>query len=79
MWILTDGVDYGVSRLIGDMVHKEMIRRRNAAANPLNIHNIYREERLPRLNVFGITKKSSVGYAEELSGMVSCCLVFSIQ
>ena len=71
MWILTDGVDYGISQLMGDSVHREMIRRRNLAINPhIFQHNLFQEERLPRLNVFGVTKRSSVIYKENLTGQV---------
>ncbi|KAK7097580.1 hypothetical protein V1264_004533 [Littorina saxatilis] len=68
MWILTEGLDLGVSKLIGDAAHREMVRRKNVAQNPLHIQNIKTDERLPRLNIFGICSKSSLVYADVVSG-----------
>ncbi|XP_076468214.1 transient receptor potential cation channel subfamily M member-like 2 [Babylonia areolata] len=67
MWILTDGMDIGVSKIIGDAAHREMIRRRNIAMSPLRIQNI-QVERLPHMNIFGIASKSSLVYADILTG-----------
>ncbi|XP_076467609.1 transient receptor potential cation channel subfamily M member-like 2 [Babylonia areolata] len=69
MWILTDGMDIGLSKIIGDAALKEMTRRRNMAINPLRIQNVQKRERLPRLNIFGIAAKSSLVYADILTGM----------
>nr|KAG5688083.1 hypothetical protein BaRGS_002688 [Batillaria attramentaria] len=69
MWILTDGLDKGVSKLIGDAASTEMKRRKNMELNPLHIKNIM-SERLPRLNIFGIVPKSAVVYADVLNGQV---------
>ncbi|KAL8598697.1 hypothetical protein ACOMHN_033261 [Nucella lapillus] len=68
MWILTEGMDVGVSKIIGDAAHREMTRRKNLAMNPLRIQNMHMTERLPQLNIFGVTPKSSVIYAESLTG-----------
>lgn len=71
MWILTEGLDRGISKVIGDAVYTEMTRRKNLEMNPLHIKNINSTERLPRLNVMGIVSKSSIVYADVLNGMVS--------
>ena len=71
MWILTEGLDLGVSKLIGDAAHREMTRRKNIVQNPLQIQNILHGERFPHLNIFGIISKSSVVYSDVLTGLVS--------
>ena len=71
MWILTEGFDYGVSKLIGDTIHCEMQRRKNIFHNPLCIQNLHKEERLPRLNIFGILSKKNLAYGTDIMGTVS--------
>lgn len=70
MWILTEGLDLGVSKLIGDAAFVEMTRRKNMELNPLHIKNI-NAERLPRLNIMGVVSKSCIVYADILNGSVS--------
>ena len=71
MWILTEGLDLGISKLIGDAVHREMTRRKNILQNPLRIQNILKGERFARLNIFGIMSKGSLVYSDVLTGTVS--------
>lgn len=70
MWVLTEGLNRGVSKLIGDAANTEMTRRKNMEQNPLHIKNISSAEieRLPRLNIFGIVPKTSLIYADVLNG-----------
>ena len=86
MWILTEGLDQGVSKVIGDAAHREMARRKNLVQNPLRIQNILRGERFSRLNILGIVSKGSLVYSDVLTGAVSfpgtsgrfvCCTSFS--
>ena len=85
MWILTEGLDLGVSKVIGDAAHREMARRKNLVQNPLRIQNILRGERFSRLNILGIVSKGSLVYSDVLTGAVSfpgtngrfvCCTSF---
>lgn len=76
MWILTEGLDLGVSKLIGDAAFVEMTRRKNMELNPLHIKNI-NAERLPRLNIMGVVSKSCIVYADILNG--SHTAAYSVQ
>lgn len=70
MWILTEGVDVGMSKLIGDAVFIEMTTRLNIEQNSLHLKNI-QTERLPPLNIFGVVARSKLLYSELLHGTVS--------
>lgn len=70
MWILTNGVDSGIPKVIGDAVREYNIEQQNA----MFLHNIQvssEEQRQRRLNVIGIVPKDMVPYGMYFDGTVS--------
>lgn len=70
MWILTNGIDAGIPKVIGDAIKEYNIEQENSAV----LHNVLLssdEKRRRRLNVIGIVPKDLVPYGVYFDGSVS--------
>ncbi|XP_055958874.1 transient receptor potential cation channel subfamily M member 1 [Patella vulgata] len=68
MWVLTDGLDSGMSKLIGNAVAEELARRSSLELDNLHIENTWVREKLPKLTVIGVVSKSEISYGSYLDG-----------
>ncbi|ESO90587.1 hypothetical protein LOTGIDRAFT_175813, partial [Lottia gigantea] len=68
MWLLTDGLDSGISKYIGNAVGEEMARRTSIEKDYLHIKNAWVEEKLSKLTVLGVVSKSEISYGSYLDG-----------
>lgn len=75
MWVLTNGLDGGISRIVGDAIHNEherrsiLLSRANTAYG--KIANSAHVEELTKLTVVGIVPKSTLSYGEDIATNVS--------
>lgn len=77
MWVLTDGIDYGVPKLVGDAVAEEMGRRKLLECDPAigMPESIKPLTKLPKLTVIGVLLKD---IANRSGRRVLCTLTCSI-
>ncbi|XP_048243432.1 transient receptor potential cation channel subfamily M member-like 2 [Haliotis rufescens] len=68
MWILTDGLDRGVAKMIGNAVYQEMARRKCQEMDAQVVKNVYMVEKVTKLTVLGVVNKEHIAYSEALSG-----------
>ncbi|XP_076098368.1 transient receptor potential cation channel subfamily M member-like 2 isoform X1 [Mytilus galloprovincialis] len=65
MWLLTDGTNTGVSKMIGNAIKKEKERRHLLAANISKQHLVSDNlEKLPKITAIGVIPTSKLSYAE---------------
>ncbi|XP_061181386.1 transient receptor potential cation channel subfamily M member-like 2 [Saccostrea echinata] len=71
MWVLTNGLDGGISRIVGDAIHNEHERRyillSRANTTYGKIANSAHVDELTKLTVIGIVPKSSLCYGNEIA------------
>ena len=69
MWIITNGIDGGIAKLIGDAVKQEKIQQINSEimTNPVVTGN---DSRRKRLTLIGIVPKDTVAYGVYFDGTV---------
>ena len=74
MWIVTNGIDGGIAKLIGDAVRQEKIQQINnqIMANPVLTGS---EQRRKRFTVIGVLPKDSVAYGVFFDGTVCISLL----
>lgn len=71
MWVLTNGLDGGISRIVGDAIHNEherrsiLLSRANTAYG--KIANSAHVEELTKLTVIGIVPKSTLSYGKDIA------------
>lgn len=71
MWILTQGTNTGISKIIGDAVHNELLRRQALMCHK---HPNQSATTLPPLTLIGVTREDMVLYGDLLDGRVSFTL-----
>lgn len=75
MWVLTNGLDGGISRIVGDAIHNEherrsiLLSRANTAYGKIT-HSAHVEE-LTKLTVIGVVPKSALTYGADIATNVS--------
>nr|XP_022305861.1 transient receptor potential cation channel subfamily M member 1-like [Crassostrea virginica] len=71
MWVLTNGLDGGISRIVGDAIHNEherrsiLLSRANTAYGKIT-HSAHVEE-LTKLTVIGVVPKSALTYGADIA------------
>ncbi|XP_055996761.1 transient receptor potential cation channel subfamily M member-like 2 [Ostrea edulis] len=71
MWVLTSGLDGGISRIVGDAIHNEherrsiLMSRANTAYG--KIANSSHVEELTKLTIIGIVPKSALTYGNDIA------------
>ena len=70
MWIITNGIDGGISKLIGDAVRQEKIQQINSQimTNPVITSD---DSQRKRVKLIGIAPKDTVAYGVFFDGRVS--------
>lgn len=77
MWLLTDGTNTGVSKMIGNAIKKEKERRHLLAANISKQHLVSDNlEKLPKITAIGVIPTSKLSYAEVFETQV--CELYNI-
>ena len=73
MWIITNGIDGGIAKLIGDAVRQEKIQELNCdiTGSPA-LSGSLSDLRKRRITVIGVVPKDSVAYGVFFDGTVSC-------
>lgn len=69
MWIFTNGLNLGASRLIGEAVYKEMKETQAFRSNC--VQNT-------ALNIVGIMREDHLRYGEQIEGVLQSTFLFSI-
>ncbi|XP_042900024.1 transient receptor potential cation channel subfamily M member-like 2 isoform X2 [Parasteatoda tepidariorum] len=68
MWIFTQGVNIGITKVIGDAVHNELLRRQALRCHK---HPNMSGPSLPPLTLVGVTREDLLTYGDMLDGRVS--------
>ncbi|XP_052825070.1 transient receptor potential cation channel subfamily M member 2 [Octopus bimaculoides] len=70
LWIITNGVDGGIAKTIGDAIHEEKIHRISNRVQQAYA-SIHAEQchRLPKLTVIGIMPKHCISYESSFDGL----------
>lgn len=70
MWIITDGVDTAVSKMIGEAIREERARRE---CKQLQLSHLGQNkvQRFQKLIVIGIVPKNVITYSQQFEGTVS--------
>lgn len=72
MWIFTPGVNIGITKVIGDAVHNELLRRQALLCHK---HPNQSGPTLPPLTLIGVTREDLILYGDMLDGRV--CTYFT--
>ncbi|KAL5012140.1 hypothetical protein ScPMuIL_010691 [Solemya velum] len=69
VWLLTGGLDTGVTKSIGDAIQEEMIRRKVPDVKvQLRFMSFEKRENLPNIRMIGIQGKKNISYGASLDG-----------
>ena len=80
MWMLTNGIDGGITKIIGDAIREERQRRKVPATKvELKFIGSQEPEPLPKLTVIGIIPKSMLSYSSILDDNVSIISIYLLQ
>ena len=71
MWIITNGIDGGIAKLIGDAVRQEKIQELNCDITGNGLSDSMPDLRRKRITVIGVVPKDSVAYGVYFDGTVS--------
>ena len=77
MWIITNGLDGGIPKLIGDAFRQEKIQQLNSELTSTAFGSSSELHR-KRLTLIGIVPKAAVGYGVFFDGTVSVLLCWII-
>lgn len=72
MWIFTQGTNVGITKVIGDAVHNELVRRQALLCHK---HPNQAVSTLPPLTLVGVTREDLILYGDMLDGRVSFYIV----
>lgn len=76
---MTDGINSGVTKMIGDAIRKEKERRQLLAANfSQQFVTSDRLENLPRITAVGIVPTSKLSYAQVFNTEVCTCTIIQL-
>lgn len=73
MWILTQGTNTGIAKIIGDAVHNELLRRQALLCHK---HPNQSGSAMPPLTLIGVAREDLVLYGDMLDGRVCSNMLF---
>ena len=68
MWILTNGINVGVSKIIGDAVHEEMQRRNSKGAFQKHLGS--NSDTNSKIVLMGLAREDLLNYSSAIDGKV---------
>jgi len=71
MWIMTNGFDGGITKIVGDAIKEEKQRREiPITKNSMKFMSSQSRGHLPKVTVIGVVPKSLLSYATKIDGKV---------